>query len=122
MKVKELFEEEHLFEMSNLSKNTTGLDRTIWVSVKIHSSGPRIKVNYDNSLSFNTSNNFSVSISENPRVVAGDTEENVIKKIGKNSLEDIFDWIKLNKTALEKYWNFQIDTLELLRTLKTLNP
>jgi len=117
MKLNELFGEEdddYLFEMSNLQKHDTGLDKTVWVSVKKHSAGPSIKVNFDNSLRFDDNKNFSVSIDAQPRVVAGDTEENVIKKIGKNSLDDIYDWVLLNKDVLLKYWNSKISTREML--------
>ena len=120
MKNEDLFEDAHLFEMSNLQKEDTGLDKTIWVSVKLHSSGPRIKVNYDNSLRFNERNNFSVSISESPLVIAGDTEENVIKKIGKQSLDNIYDWVILNRVVLLNYWNSKISTREMLATIQEI--
>jgi hypothetical protein len=118
MKLEKIFESSFLFEMSNLSKEDTGLDKTIWVSVKNHSSGPRIKVNYDNSLKFDNNYNFSVSISDDPKVISGNTEENVIKKIGKSTLEDIFDWILLNQEILLKYWNSEITTREMLNSIK----
>jgi hypothetical protein len=119
MKVEELFEED-LFEMSNLTKAETGLDVTIWVSVKSHPAGPRIKVNLDSSLSFNRDSNFSVSISDNPTVVAGDTEKNIIKKLGTKKLEDVYDWVKLNKNVLDDYWNSKISTKQLLDLIQEL--
>ena len=118
MKLNEIRQD--LFEMSNLTKDETNLAMTVWVSVKLHSSGPRIKVNFDASLSFNEKNNFSVSISDNPCVVAGGTEKNIIDKVGSRKLEDVYDWVKLNKDTLEKYWKFEISTKEMLNRIKAL--
>lgn len=118
MKLEEIRQD--LFEMANLTRDETGLDRTIWVSVKSHSVGPRIKVNFDNSLRFNEGNNFSVSISHNPNVVAGGTEEQIIRKIGSKKLDDVYDWIILNETALLEYWNCEISTKVLFAKLKEI--
>jgi hypothetical protein len=120
MKVTELLEVEDLFEMSNLQKEDTGLSKTIWVSVKLHSSGPRIKVNFDNSLRFDDSNNFSVTIDNNPRVVAGGTEELIIRKIGAEELSDVYDWVKLNQPTLLAYWNGEISTRNMLNNIRSL--
>lgn len=123
MKIMEWFHaNENFFGMAaNLSGQTTGLSQTVWILVKANTFGPRIKVSYDNSLRFDNNNIFSISISDNPQVVAGNTEENVIKQIGKSNLDDIFDWVKLNKVVLEKYWNSNIDTQEILNLLKRVH-
>lgn len=119
MKITELFEED-LFEMSNLTKAETGLDVTVWASVKTHPAGSRIKVNLDSSLSFNRSSNFSVSISDNPTVVAGDTEKNIIKKLGVKRLNDVYTWVKLNKDVLTDYWDSKISTKQLMDRVQKL--
>jgi hypothetical protein len=124
MKLIDLFEddnEQYLFEMAILSKEETGLDKTIYASPKQHSSGPRIKVNFDNSLVFDKGYNFSVTISrDDPQVVAGDTEKNVIKKIGAAELQDIYDWVILNYDALIEYWENKSSTKHFLDKLQSI--
>jgi hypothetical protein len=120
MKIVEILEVEDLFEMSNLQKDDTGLSKTVWVSVKLHSTGPIIKVNFDNSLRFDDKNNFSVSIDNNPKVVAGGSEEVIIRKIGANELSDVYDWVKLNQPILLAYWNSKISTRTMLNNIRSL--
>jgi hypothetical protein len=40
-----------------------------------------------------------VTIEKEPQVIAGKV------KIKNDEVEDIFDWVKLNYSALMKYWN-----------------
>lgn len=120
MRVADILEVEDLFEMSNLQKDDTGLSKTVWVSVKLHSTGPRIKVNFDNSLRFDDRNNFSVSIDNTPRVVAGGSEEFIIRKIGVDELSDVYDWVKLNQVPLLAYWNSEISTRTMLNNIRSL--
>jgi len=112
--------EEDLFEMSNLTKDETGLELTVWVSVKQHSSGPRVKVNFDSSLTFDKGNNFSVSISNEPFVVAGGTEKEIKKRIGAKKLDDVYDWVAQNSEVLLKYCNDEISTKKMTDEIKEL--
>jgi hypothetical protein len=99
---------EYLMEMSNLSKKATGLDNIIWVMYKTgkEKHGPRIKVKHENKF-------IPIKINDNPEVAIS------IKKPIKN-IKNIFNWIKLNKIELIKYWNAQgeIGIDELLQKLK----
>ena len=94
---------EKLYEMApNYHQKDTGLKEIIWVSSKKASHGPRIKV-------YKTlkGENFSVTIEDEPKVVAGKCFVN------SKELKRIFEFIILNKDNLIKYWNFIIDSDEL---------
>lgn len=94
---------EKLYEMvPNYYQKDTGLKEIIWVSSKKASHGPRIKV-------YKTlkGENFSVTIEDEPKVVAGKCFVN------SKELKRIFEFIILNKDNLIKYWNFIIDSDEL---------
>lgn len=80
----------------------TGLKEIIWVSAKNASHGPRIKV-YEVS----KGPNFSVTIEDNPRVVAGKCFVN------SKELQKIFDFIVKYKTELIGYWNSELTEDEL---------
>jgi len=87
-----------LYEMSNLSKGATGLDRVIYISTKsgaMH--GPRVKV-YNTSVG--RSRSTSISISDDPKIVTLDGA-----RIGGKELKKIKQWIILNKEVLLKHWN-----------------
>lgn len=94
---------EKLYEMvPNYYQKDAGLKEIIWVSSKKASHGPRIKV-------YKTlkGENFSVTIEDEPKVVAGKCFVN------SKELKRIFEFIILNKDNLIKYWNFIIDSDEL---------
>jgi hypothetical protein len=104
---------EDLFEFSNLIQADTGLPMVVWVSVKLHSAGARVKVQKDDSTKINPNNTFSVSISDEPRIVAGEYNDN-------KNLEQLYGWIILNKDVLLQYWNFEISTKEMLEKIKPI--
>lgn len=104
---------EDLFEFSNLIQADAGLPMIVWVSVKLHSAGARVKVQKDDSTRINPNNTFSVSISDEPRIVAGEYNDN-------KNLELLCKWIKLNKDVLLNYWNFEISTKEMLEKIKSI--
>ena len=80
----------------------TGLKEIIWVSPKNANHGPRIKV-----YSLNKSKDFSVTIEDEPRIVAGKSF------VTSKEFDKIVDFIKLNKENLLKYWNYGLSTKEL---------
>ena len=94
--------------MANIRSKSSGLPMLIWVSEKNANHGPRIKVARDYRIRAGSSDTFSVSISKNPSIVAGDSGQ--IKEL---DLKKVYKWITLNKIILMKYWNFEIDTIEL---------
>ena len=105
MKLHELYETEcliteaELYEMARVKEANSGINTIMYASTKKavrQRHGPRIKVsNIRNT--FSADDNFAVTIDAEPRVVAG--------KAKLDELDDIIDWIKLNKVALLKYWN-----------------
>ena len=80
----------------------TGLKEIIWVSAKNASHGPRIKV-YE----YSKGPNFSVTIEDNPRVVAGRCFVN------NKELKRIFEFIIKHKDDLIGYWNSELTEDEL---------
>jgi F420-dependent methylenetetrahydromethanopterin dehydrogenase len=84
---------ERLFEMSNLSTKKTGLDYIIWITPQSgkEKHEARIKIKIDNKF-------VSITIGDTPELKSKVNIES--KKLNK-----IFDWIKLNKNILLKYWN-----------------
>jgi hypothetical protein len=100
MKLSELSDkqEEHLmFEMANLYPQKTGLSVVMYFGEVGGQHGPRLKVS-NTPGKFNTSDNFVVSVSENPEVKAGK------EKISQAALSQIFEWVKLNYTELMELW------------------
>ena len=87
----------------------TGLKEIIWVSAKNASHGPRIKV-YE----YSKGPNFSVTIEDNPRVVAGKCFVN------NKELKRIFDFIILNKTNLLLYWNECMTSAQITANIEKL--
>jgi hypothetical protein len=107
--------EENFFEMSNLRNKTTGLDMLLYVSERGYAKhGPRIKV--QRSLGSKITHDFfSVSIDDDPRIVAGDQGE-----ISNKHLEKVFQFVIKNKEVLLGYWNSEIYTDELFDKIKSI--
>ena len=94
-------------EMSpNYSPDKTVLNEYIWISTKQASHGTRIKV-YDKP----NGKNFSVWISDNPKIVAGECFVNA------KELKRIFAFILKYKDDLIAYWNSELTTDELEHNL-----
>ena len=103
-----------LNELANLREKDTGLPVIIYASPRQHSTGPRIKVARKAHDFNNDEDNFSVFISENPVVIAGDPKGIVSKEI----LEKIFNWVKRNLDILLDYWDGVIKTEEFYSRLE----
>jgi hypothetical protein len=107
--------EDELFEMVNLVPRLTGLPMTIWVSPRGNARhGPRIKVNMAHGRSMSSSNLATVAVDVSPWLVAGHLSGSDLQVVG--------DWIRLNRVVLVDYWDFRIDTDELLQRLQPLSP
>ena len=91
-----------LYEMANVVPEDTGLQVTLWVSGKGGAKrGPRVKI-FANGTHFKGDGDFSVSISDSPRIVAGKAN------VSERELTRIFSWIKLNQEWLLQLWNGEI--------------
>ena len=91
--------------MARVQKKNSGLPQQIFVTTKDYGTGnywARIKVSNIPG-TFSKTDNFVVTISSRPEVVAGNP------KYKQSELEDIFDWVKLNRSTLLKYWNKKYD-------------
>ena len=105
-------EEEVIADMVSYRKNVTGLDNTIFISVKFAQHAPRIKVAIDPPTHIDPfGNNASVSIRDG-NVVAG--------KLPAHVGESVRDFIALNREVLLDYWEKRIDTDELRRRLQSI--
>ena len=96
--------------MSNLYPEQTGLPYYLWISVgqgALH--GPRVKVaRTPSDLPQNMS---SVSITEPIMVHSGPPTSN-------KDLNQLKEWIELNRETLLNYWNMQASTLTTLQRIK----
>ena len=106
---------EPMWEMANLDVDDTGIPNVvIYVSEEEHSTGPRIKVAKHRGDMRSHRNSFSVSISFNPKVVAGD----YTKIVDSKTLKRILAWVKLNEDILLKYWNRDVSTSKMIGKLQ----
>ena len=107
---KEYLKNTEINEMApNYPPDKTGLNEPIWISVENASHGPRIKV-----YSEDGEGNFSVSISDSPRIVAGNCF------VSSKELKRIIKFISLNKETLLNYWEFKITSKELKTKIKKI--
>jgi hypothetical protein len=95
--------------MANITPDESGVNFIIWISTKNANHGPRIKV----FKSSPRSENFSVSITDDPKVVAGNSF------VSSKDLKNIIKFILINKDVLLDYWNAITDnTDEVLNRIK----
>ncbi len=91
------FDDKTLVEMANLQPSDTGLKPVINVVSKGGAKhGPRVKVS-NIAGTFHHTDNFSLTLEPIPRIVGN-------CKIKKEHLDDINDWVTLNREHLVKVW------------------
>jgi hypothetical protein len=104
---------DELFEMANLYPRTTGLPTTVWVSPRGNARHDvRVKVNMAHGNQMTVDNTAVVAVRPAPHIVAG--------RLSAADQEAVFAWITLNASAIIAYWDGNIDTTELIQTLKPL--
>jgi hypothetical protein len=104
---------DELFEMANLYPRTTGLPTTVWVSPRGNARHDvRVKVNMAHGNQMTVDNTAVVAVRPAPHIVAG--------RLSAADQEAVFAWITLNASAIIAYWDGNIDTAELIQTLKPL--
>ena len=105
--------EDELFEMSNIVPKRTGLTVSVWVREKNEGLQHSCSVKVSNiSGRFDPHDNFSISVNDDPQVVVGKC------KLKTQVLDDIKDWVKLNKRELMDLWESRIDIGEFLEVMK----
>jgi hypothetical protein len=103
---------EMIADMVSYRKNVTGLDNTVFISVKFAQHAPRIKVAVDPPTHIDPfGHSASVSIHDGC-VVAG--------RLPARVRDDVRGFIDLNREALLDYWEKRIDTDELRQRLAPL--
>jgi hypothetical protein len=102
-----------LFEMANLYPRTTGLPMTVWV-------GPRGNARHDVRIKVNTTHGNQMTIDETAVVAVRPLPHMIAGQLSADDQRVVFSWITLNAAALLAYWDGNIDTLELVQTLKPL--
>jgi hypothetical protein len=90
--------EEALFEMTNLPPDRTGIRGILFLSTAVGFHGPRVKYFVKTGKG---QPSFSVSISEEPRVLANSLPDRVVNEMAPSVME----WVKLNHVALLGFWN-----------------
>jgi hypothetical protein len=108
-------ETDELFEMANLYPRTTGLPMTVWVS-------PRGNARYDVRVKVNTSHGNQMIVDNTAVVGVRPAPHIVTGRLSTADQEAVFTWITLNAPAIVAYWDGNIDTAELIQTLKPLPP
>lgn len=115
MKAKELSEKidllNSMIEMASLPPEKTGLPLTLWIRPEEGSQhGPRVKVSkFPNKARFSDKDSFSISISDTPKIVSGDTSG-----VKAKDLELIFSFIKNKKDSLLRFWNKELENIKEL--------
>lgn len=109
--------EDQVFEMARVKPNRSGVPWIIFISSKDYvkqKHWARVKISNVKG-TFSENDNFVVSISKQPKVLAGKA------KMKQAELEDIFDWVILNYDVLIKYWNEQYeDEAEMYQQLRKI--
>jgi len=90
--------EDEVHDMANLSESRTGIPGVVWISTRVARHGPRVK--YYEKPGFSQPS-FSVSIEDNPTVLAGDLPTRVIQRMA----PEVIEWVRLNRVALLAFWN-----------------
>jgi hypothetical protein len=84
--------------MANLTAAQTGVPGTIFISTAMGSHGPRAKYFVQPGRS---QPSFSVSVSNNPSVVANSLPTRVLNQMS----PQVIRWVVLNRDALLDFWN-----------------
>jgi hypothetical protein len=92
------------FHLASFRKNTTGVDHTIWLSTR---GGPLpcIRVASDQPDSLDHAGKVAHVAVHDGSVVEGDMPA--------EALEQVQEFIKLNRDAVMRYWNDEIDTFAM---------
>lgn len=86
-------------ELMNLREQHTGIPGVIFVSTRMGAHGPRVK--YYPVRARDTEPSLSVSVSNEPRVVANSLSE----RDAARHADDVIAWVRLNQAALMDWWN-----------------
>ncbi len=94
----ELTNDDSIIEMANLDKSQTGIDGVVWISTMMTGHAPRVKYFVRPG---RTQPSFSVTIADQPRVVANSLPPRVLNQMSPL----VVQWVILNKDALVDFWH-----------------
>jgi hypothetical protein len=94
----ELANDDGVIEMANLDKSHTGIDGVVWISTMMTGHTPRVKYFVRPG---RTQPSFSVTIADQPRVVANSLPPRVLNQMSPL----VVQWVILNKDALLDFWH-----------------
>jgi hypothetical protein len=94
----ELSNDDGIIEMANLDKSQTGIDGIIWISTMMTGHAPRVKYFVRPG---RTQPSFSVTIADQPRVVANSLPPRVLNQMSPL----VARWVRSNKDALLDFWH-----------------
>ena len=105
-----------MYEMTNELQRDTGLTRAIWVSVKMASHSPRIKIRKDTSVRFDydDADMFSMTISDNPSFPDG-------HNLKGKEVTLFTKFVLLNKQALLDLWEAKISYRDFQKLMKKVS-
>jgi hypothetical protein len=90
--------DDDVVEMTNLQEDDTGIPGVIFISTAMGAHGPRVKYFLK---AGRDQPSFSVSISDEPEVLANSLSERELKRAS----PAVRKWVRLNKEALLRFWN-----------------
>src|SRR5262245_27012909 len=94
----ELSNDDGIIEMANLDKSQTGIDGVIWVSTMMTGHAPRVEYFVRPG---RTQPSFSVTIVDQPRVVANSLPPRVLNQMSPL----VIQWVTLNKDGRLDFWH-----------------
>jgi len=94
----ELSNDDGIIEMANLDKSQTGIDGVIWISTMMTGHAPRVKYFVRPG---RTQPSFSVTIADQPRVVASSLPPRVLNQMSPL----VMQWVIFNKDTLLDFWH-----------------
>ena len=98
---------EVLMEMSNIHKvNYRGMPANMWFFEKFPRHTPRVKIQRNHQNRMDKNNTFSMTISPNPEICAGDSGE-----LGADDIAWFVRFIQRNYDVLMGHWNGTIDSI-----------
>jgi hypothetical protein len=98
-------DQQWIADMASYRKNATGLDNTIFISVKFAQHAPSIKVAVDPPTHIDPFGSSATVAIHDGSVVAGKLPAHVVERVR--------EFVALNREALLDYWEKHIDTDEL---------
>jgi hypothetical protein len=98
-------------DLSSLRKDRTGIDNTIWVSPKMGSHAPRIKIAIDPPDALTPGGKTATMTIHEPHTVTG-------QAVPTHVIRQAETFIDRNRDALLRFWNGEIDTGQMLEQLQ----